>query len=307
MSFHVPASFQTKYKNNLEMVLQQQSSKLEGAVMVQDDASAEKIKIKDLVGNTAPNEADERHGDTKYNNTPHDGVWLSKPTELYYAELVDNADKLATSIDLTGTYTMSGAGTVNRSRDRRILEGIYGSIISGKDGTTVTPFPAGQVVGVDVGGGGQPTRMNTKKLRAANKLLASQHVDTSEQRFMVLTAEQSDDLLSEIPATSSDFTGSFGGQVVDGFITKLLGWNFIHVELANSLLGVADMTVDGSGYRKNPFWVKSGVVLNYWQRLRSSIDTLPGKVLSTQVFAGTTCAATRTQAGKVGYVLNSEA
>jgi hypothetical protein len=308
MSFNVPATFQTKYRNNVEMTLQQQRSMLLDAVMVQDDASAEKIKITNFVGHAKTTKADERHGDTKYANTPHDGIWLAKPPEEYFAELVDNADQLATSIELEGIYVRAGAQAVNRGIDKNILEGMFGSIVSGKDGTTVTPFPSSMIVPVTTGGASGAQRMNVQKLRAANKLLAQNYVDLAEPRYMILSAEQSDDLLSEVPATSADFTGAFGGRVMDGFIRSLLGWTFIPMELSNPFLDtIPALALDGSGYRKNPFWVKSGVVANFWQRLRTSIDKVPTKVVSTQVFAGTTVAATRTQAGKVGIILNSEA
>lgn len=309
MSTQVPASFQSKYQNNVELVLQQTKPMLLEGVTVNYDASAEKIKITDLVGNALPNEADERHGDTKYVNTPHDGIWLAKQPELYYADLVDNADKLATGIDIQGAYVMAGAATVNRAIDRRILEGIYGNVVSGKDGTTVTPFPAAMTVPVTTGGAAGAQRMNVAKLRAANKLLAQNYVDLSEQKYIALTAEQMDDLLSEIPVTSADFQKAYGGVVNDmGWITRLLGWNIVPMELANTMLGsVVASTVDGSGYRKNPFWVKSGIVVNFWQRIRTEIDRLPTKLYSTQVFAGTTLAASRTQTGKVGIILNSEA
>lgn len=309
MSQNAPTTFQSKYQNNVELILQQQKPMLLGCTDDQDDASADKIKIKDLVGNTGAQEADERHGDTKYNNTPHDGVWLPKPTELYFAELVDNADTLATGIDLQGTYTLTGAGTINRSIDQRILQGFYGPIISGKEGTVSTPFPAGQIVPVTAGGASGAQRMNTAKLRAANKLLAQGYVDMAEPRYMVLTAEQNDDLLGEIPATHADFASAFKGRVNDaGQLVGMLGWTFIPLELANPLLGsVAALSLDGSGYRKTPFWTKSGLRTNFWQRSRTMVDRLPGKLGSTQVFAGTTVAATRTQAGKCGIILNSEA
>ena len=145
-------------------------------------------------------------------------------------------------------------------------------------------------------------------MRAAGKLLDQGLVMPGEKRFMVLNAEQNDDLLSEVPATSSDFKGAFGGEFVDGKITKLLGWNFIHLELRNPLLRAMarGLTVDGSGYTKTPFWTKSGVRLNTWQKLRTSIKDQPSKVNTRSVFAGTTAAGTRTQAGKVGLILNSE-
>lgn len=308
MSFNVPATFQTKYQNNVEMVLQQTKSLLLEATVVSDDSSAEKIKIRDLIGNVLPQEADERHGDTKYANTPHDGVWLTKPNELYFSELLDNADKLGTMIDLQGTYTMTGAATINRAIDRRILEGLYGNIVSGKDGTTTTAFPGTQIIPVTTGGAAGAQHMNVAKLIAANTLLAQNYVDMGEPKFIVLDAIQNADLMSEIGVINGDYKSSYGAVVENGWVRSLLGWTIIPMELSNAMLGtIPALSLDGSGYRKTPFWTKSGMRTNFWQRSRTSIDVIPGKVLSVQVFAGTTLNATRTQAGKVGIILNSEA
>lgn len=304
MSINVTPAMQVKYNNNVEMALQQHKSVLLEATVQQDDASADKVKIKDIVGNTLPNEADERHGDTRYNNPTYDGVWLAKPNELYYADLIDNADKLGTSIDLQGTSVESGAGTIARARDQRILEGFYGAIISGKTGTTSTAFPAGQAIAATVGGASGDQKMNTEKLIAANVLLAEGYVDTMAQKFMVLTAEDNAALLREVPATSADFKGAFGGEFENGMIKRLLGWTFLHLELDNPMLGGVSALATSGSNRKTPFWVKGGLVTNHWQRLRTSIDKMPGKLLSAQVFAGTTLAATRTQAGMSGYILN---
>jgi hypothetical protein len=305
MSTNVPKSFQVKFQNNVEMALQDQATPLLDAVTVQDDASAEKIKIKDIVGNTSPNEGDERHGDTRYNNPDYDGVWLAKPNELYYADLIDRDDQLATSIGLQGTSTMSGAGTIARARTQRILEGLRSSIVSGKTGTVTTPVPNGAYVAVDVGAAAA-TKMNTAKIRAATKYLLKGYVDPNLPKFMLLTAEDNDALLTEIPATSADFKASYKGEVDDnGMLRRLLGWNFIHEELDNSLLGtVSALYTDGSGYRLNPFWVKPGVVANFWNRLHTSVSVLPQKRDATQVYAGTTLAATRTQAGMSGFIRN---
>jgi hypothetical protein len=315
MSMQVPASFQTKFQNHVELALNQHRSLLVDAVMVTDDASADKIKVRDIVGNTAPNATSERHGDTKYSNTPHDGVWLGKPDELYFAELVDNADKLGTGIELEGSYVQTGAGTVERSKDIRILQGAYGSIVSGKEGTTVTPFPAGNIIPVTTGGASGPQRMNVTKVRAAKTFMDQQFVSGMDPRYMTLTAIQADDLLNEVQASSADYQRSFAAKYNDtGGLSGLLGFTFIQIELSNPLLVSLDgsvsipaLSLDGSGYRKNLFWAKSGITLNFWQRLRTSIDPVPTKQLSRQVWAGTTCAATRTQAGRVGMILNSEA
>lgn len=308
MSIQVTAAMQLKYKNNMELTLQQTSSKLESAVLTTDDASSEKVKIKDLIAHVLPQEANERHGDTKYNHRGFDGVWLAKPNELYDADLIDNADKLGTSIELGSATQMSIAATIARARDQRILEGFYGSIVSGKDGTTVTAFPAGQVIPVTTGGAAGAQKMNTAKIRAATKLVAQGYGDLDLPRWMVLTADDNDALLTEIPVTSSDFKESYKGQVDDrGRVVSLLGWNFLYLELDNPMLGtIPALATDGSGYRKTPFWVQGGMVLNYWQRLRPMLDPMPGKLGSVQIFAGMTGAASRTQAGLCGQILNAK-
>jgi hypothetical protein len=306
MSQLVTPAMQIKFQNNVELAVQHTKSMLEDTVTVQDDASADKIKIKDIIGNVLPQEATERHGDTRYGNRSYDGVWIAKPTELYDSDLIDNADKLGTSIDIQGTAVQSVAATIARARDRRILEGFYGSIISGQNGTVTTPFPAGQTIAVTTGGASGNQRMNVAKIRAATKLLAQNYVDLMLERWMVLTADDNDALLQEIPVTSSDFKMSYKGEVDDaGRVVSLLGWKFKYVELDNPMLGtIPTLATDGSGFRKTPFWVKPGVVMNYWQRTRTMLDMLPGKLGSVQYFGGMTGAATRTQAAMSGIILN---
>lgn len=306
MSINVTPAMQVKFQNNVELAVQQTASKLESVVIAQDDASAEKIKIKDIVGNVAPQVANERHGDTKYNHRTFDGVWLAKPDELYDSDLIDNADKLGTALDLGSSTMMSIGATIARAKDQRILEGFYGSIVSGKEGTTTTPFPGGQTIAATVGGASGAQKMNVAKIRAATKLLAQGYVDLEMPRYMVLTADDNDALLTELPVSSSDFKESYRGQVDEmGRVTRLLGWQFVYLELDNPLLGgVPALATDGSGHRKNPFWVRGGVVANFWQRTRTMLDPMPGKLGSVQYFAGTTLAASRTQSAMSGIILN---
>lgn len=306
MSINVTPAMQVKYKNNIEIVLQQTMSMLEGMVTVQDDASAEKVKVKDLVGNVLPQEANERHGQTKYGHRTFDGVWIPKPNELYDADLIDNADRLGTSLELNSATQQSIAATIARARDQRILEAFYNPIISGKDGTTSTAFPAGQILPVTTGGAAGNQKFNVAKVRAATKLLAQAYVDISKPRYMVLTADDNDALLQEIPVTSLDFKASYKGEVDDsGRVTKLLGWTFVYVELDNPLLGtIPALATDASSFRKTPFWSSGGLVLNYWQRSRSMLDMMPGMLGSVQMFLGMTAAGSRTQAGMSGIILN---
>ncbi len=299
-----------EFKNNLELQLQQKTSVLWDCCEEQECSGTEKETVKDLIGKAKPQEADERYGDLKQTSPGHDRVWIAKPNELYFNEFVDGADQLATKIALEGGYTMAAMATIHRAWDSRILEGIFGPMVTGKEGTVITPFPNGQVVPVTVGGAAGPQRMNVAKIRQAKVMLGQAFNDPSDRRYIALSEVQRDDLLSEVQATSGDYAKAFGIRLdADGNLIGILGFNIVNLELRNTdILAVErGLTVTPQGYTKNPFWTRSGVRKGVWRKLRTAIKDQPQKVDTRNVFAGTTVAATRTQAGKVGYIENSEA
>jgi len=299
-----------EFKNNLELQLQQKTSVLWDTCEEQDCNGAEKETVKDLIGSARPQEADERYGDLKQTSPGHDRVWIVKPNELYFNEFLDGSDRLATKISLEGGYTMAAMATMHRAWDSRILEGMYGPMLMGKEGATSVPFPNGNVVPVTTGGAAGAQRMNVAKGRAAKVMLGQAFNDPSDKRYMALSEVQADDLLSEVQATHADYAKAFGVRVDgEGNLVGILGFNIVRIELRNpDLLAYQNgLTVSGSGYTRNPFWVRSGVRKGVWRKLRTAIKDQPGKVDTTNVFAGTTVAATRTQAGKVGIIENSEA
>ncbi len=299
-----------EFKNNLELQLQQKSSVLWDLTEEQDCAGAEKTTVKDLLGEATPQEADERYGDLKRTPVDHNRAWLVKPNELYFNEFVDGGDQLATKIGLEGGYTMAAMATMHRAWDSRVLEGMYGPMLTGKEGTVSTPFPNSMVVPVGTGGASGAQRMNVAKIRAAKTLLGQNFNDPSDKRYMALSEVQADDLLNEVQATKEDYAKAFGVRLdAEGNLIGILGFNIVRIELRNPKLQVVQkgLTVTaGTNYTRNPFWVRSGVRKGVWRKLRTEIKDQPSKVDTTSVFAGTTVAATRTEAGKVGIIENSE-
>lgn len=301
-------TYQVKFQNNVEMALQQgmAGDPFTEAVVWTDDASADKIKVKDIFPSKAASKATERNGRTDWDNPDGNGVWLAKPIELYKAFLIENADQLQTSISLQGAATTTTAATLQRARMQRALEGFYAPIISGQNGTTVTPFPGSAEIAVTAGGASGNQPMNTKKLRMAKLYLEQQFNPAGLKRYIVVTAEDRDYLLDEMQAVNEDLKMSFGAKYdADGNLVGMLGFNFINVELDDPLLDtIPALATNGSGHRRNPFWVKGGLVGNYWQRLRSEVGKIPELRFNNGTFGGTTVAATRTQAGRCGIILN---
>lgn len=306
MSDFVTATHRSSWTSNMQLATQQKKSKL-APYAIQQPSSGEKQEVTNLLGSTKPNEATERRGATKFNDTPHDARWCAKPTEKYFNDTVDNADKLASKIDLQGGYTMTASATIARARDDAFLLGFYGSNLTGKDGTTLVPFPSGQIISASYGAGGA-VGMSVAKLIEARRLLQAGDVDLDEEEaFMALTPKQEADLIADAKVASSDYVTPSQRRVLEtGKLPGLLGFNFLSCNLGSSKLNNSGLTVDGSGYRRVPFWVKSGMAMCTWEELRTFISIRPDLQYLAQVFAGTTVAATRTEETKVGQVLCAE-
>lgn len=310
MAFEVSNADQVAFRNNVTLQLQQaaRQNPLNDAVVWGFENGAEKIKLEDIFEAQDADEASDRNGNTIWSDPNNESVWVCKEDEIYKAYLIENADQLKTKISLRGGSTMMTTAALNRGRIRRILEGFYGPIISGKKGTTSTVFPSAAEIAATTGGASGAQKMNTKKLREAGIYLDEAFAEGEMERFMVLTARDNDCLLDEVPATSTDFQKAFGAKVNErGKLTHMLGFTFIHIELDDPRLKtIPDLATNGSGYRRNPFWVKGGLAGNYWQQLRSHVGEVPEKRFNLGTLGGTTLATTRTQAGRCGVVLNAK-
>jgi len=305
MSQFVTQTHRTTYENNIRLSLQQKDSRLLKTIMTKP-VSGEMVKLDDIFGEVEEQEKTSRHEDTKYSDTPHDGRWLAMPNPIYYSDLVDKEDKLASGIDLEGGYTKVGVATINRGTDNKIIGAIYGTAQTGRKGTILTPFDTSNIVPVNQGAGG-PVGLTVKKLNAANEILRGNFVDLDEDElWMPITAKQNGNLLAEIETVNKDY-GATGAEITNGLVRKLFGFNFAHIELGNPKIKNSSLTVDGNGYRKVPFYSKSGIWGGFWEELFTSVDQLPTKNFSAQVYTRRQFDATRSEEGKVGYVLCSEA
>lgn len=304
----IPQTYRTKYRDSIRFRLQQGDSKLRKAVTELPGLTGDSIKIEDILGDVVAYRKKGRNALTEYLEVPHDGRWLFMPEPIVAAELVDKQDKLASGIDIEGGYTKVNQRAIARGTDDIILGGIFGAAQTGKKGTVQVPFDASNVIDVDVGsaGGATPTGLNLAKLSAAWETLTANYVDLDmDELWMAITAKQAGNLMAEMQVTNKDYAAR-GDEIRDGKLHKLFGFNFVHIELGNPLFENASLTTDGSGYRKNPFWAKSGVALGLWEELFTDITRLPTRHYSAQVYASRTAEATRTDEGKVGYILNDE-
>jgi len=294
-----------KFTNNLELALQQTQPKL-APYAVQQSGSGEMTEVTNIVGSALPGRKTTRFQPTNLKNGEFERRWAPRTEEYTFERGVDSTDRLEALIDLQGGYTMTGAATLARAKDVAFLEGFYGANHTGKTGTTLVNFDANNIVAANVGAA-QATGMNVDKLRAAQKILRQNHVDLSfEEAYMALNAEQIADLQAEIEMTSADFNRTDAPVLRDGKLTRLLGFNFIEMEFGDeSTVGpeIAAMTLDGNGYRRVPFWVRTGMAMVTWEEYFARISERADLHYAIQVYARNCQTGTRTQEGKCGQVL----
>jgi len=306
MSSQVPTTFVTTFNNNMRLSLNQNKSLLWPLLDEKGGPGAELRQLEDIVGavKSMKGSNDGRHGDTQYANTPHDRVWIGKPDFDYYAELADKNDQVQAMIQLDSGYMQTGTATINRAKDDAVIGGFFGTMLSGKNGTVQVPFPSGNVVAVDVGSGaGVATGLNLAKVKASAKMLKQAYNDPAEPAYMVVTGDDLMSLLDELMVTNADY-GASGVELREGQLRRLFGFTFVEAETENPLFWNANLVDAGTGNRRTPFWKKSGMVKSTWWELFTDITALPQKHYSKQVYASWCGGATRTDNGKVGYVLN---
>ncbi len=294
MSFNVTTAHVQQYKDNVEFLLQQKDSRLQQAVSVRSDYVGKNVKFIEQLGQVAMQKKTTRHGDVSPVNTPHDARWVA-PDDYELAEYVDDQDKLRMLIDPTSYYAQNFKFSANRAKDDAIINAFFGTAQTGENGTTsvawatfVSANPGHQIAAGTSG-------LTIAKLRAARKALRAAENDEDDPMFCLVTAEEEDDLLNEIQVVSADYNwGPDGAPVLrDGKVQKMLGFNFIHSER---------LTLSGAN-RRVPAWCKSGMHLAVWADVYTSVDRIPTKGKTMQVYTCATFNAARTQEKKVVEIL----
>lgn len=301
----------TRFDANMRMELQQKESKLYSKLQKRDVAGAEKTKIDNIIASHQTRKKTERNGQVVHDETGWDGIWVAKPDPDYLATLVDQEDKLLTNVDIQGGDVMSHAGAINRAKDDAFLAGFFGSMITGKNGTTLNAFNAANTVAVDWQGPNVAATgaygMSVVKMRHARRILTKNYVDLDQPLYVVLTGQQVEELSIDAKAANRDFTEvSMPKWSADGkYLTGLAGFEIIEMELLNPLLanGGLAVTTDGNNYLQLPFFTADGLVAAVWEELFTSVDKLPTQHFSAQVYSRCQQVVSRTDQNRCGVIL----
>ncbi|MFN3856543.1 MAG: phage capsid protein [Caulobacter sp.] len=285
----LPGHYRVQFASTVSLLLQQRGSKLRPHVMT----SPMKGKAASPVDQYGVSEATERFARNEPKtaaNTPTDRRW-AYPRFFDWSEVVDDLDTLQSISDPQNPLVQSCNNALGRRIDDEILRAFFADAKTGEQGGTTVSFPAGQQVGVNVGGAGTP--LNVMKLRASKKILMANEVDLEADPIIcVVNAVQHDALFNEVQITSADFNGGDKPVMKDGKIMRFLGIEFVHCERVNGLRSGGNDLI--------PVYAKSGLALGVWGDIATDIG--PRRDLKgnpTEISGSLTVGATRTEEKKV--------
>lgn len=238
MSQQITEAFVQQYNSNVMMLSQQQGSRLEPKV--RNESQKGKTQFFDRIGTVAAVKRTGRHASTPQMDTPHSRRMVALE-DYEWSDLVDDQDKIRMLIDPTSQYAIAAAWAFGRSKDDVIIAAALGTAYSGETGTTAVVHPNSAKYAANTGAALSNLNVNTlrgvKKVMDANEVLG--------KRYIICTASQISNLLSETAVTSADFNTV--KALVQGEINSFMGFEFIRTErLGLTSATSADQTNGGS-------------------------------------------------------------
>jgi hypothetical protein len=286
MSVQITTAFVNQFSSNIQMLSQQMGSLLRNAVDV-ETVNGEKAFF-DQVGSAAAVLRTTRHADTPLIDTPHSRRMVTM-SDYEYADLIDDQDKVRLLVDPTSTYARAAAAAMGRAMDDVIISAALGTSLTGKDGTTSTPFDSNNTIAV--GGAG----LTLAKLIEAKEILDSNDVDPSIPRYIAVSPKQITNLLDDPEVTSADYNTV--RALVKGELDTYVGFKFI----TTNRLGL-----DGSNDRRCFAWAMDGIKLAVGKEPTARIDERADKSYATQVYYCMSVGATRMEEAKVVEIICDE-
>jgi hypothetical protein len=298
-----------EYRLAVGYQLNEMPGKLKVLVGSSGSYSDKKVQIEDRFDDLTAQEKVTRNGDTNNVDISAERRWLIKPRTQNVAPLLDRDDLISTKIEVKSPIAIQTAKAIRRAQDDRWLQGYYGNAYTGEDGATAVPFKAANIVAVNQDEGSN-LGITLNKLVHMRYLMETRFVDLEEEEpTAIITARQKKDLLKLIQVQSRDYNPQQVLALQNAKVIQFMGFTFINAEIGNAAAYplASGLTVDGSGYRRVPFFVKSGMHFGMWTDFFGRITERDDKNFSTQIYGETCGAATRVNEDKCFQMLCNEA
>ena len=280
MSFTVTENMVQQFGSNYRILGQQKQSRLLPFCQHEGNINGTSKSVERL-GKADAYDLTSRHADTQYVQVPHSRRWLDLADKAW-AELVDEMDKIRLLADPTSPYVGLAVAALNRAKDDAIIAAARGN---SRSNSSNIALPGTQKIAVSA------TGLTLTKLLSAKEMLDAAEVDVeldpdgqgSPQRVMVVSSKQLTNLLGTTEIKSVDYNNV--KALAQGQVDTFLGFKFIRSErlpkVGNDRFCLA--------------WSRGCVAFGTGMDIVSSIDPLPGKNYSVQVYARESIGAVRVE------------
>src|SRR3546814_807101 len=279
MSFQITENFVQQFGTNFRILGQQRRSRLWAYCQSEGNITGTSKSVERL-GKTEAYDITSRHADTKYVDTPHSRRWLDLQ-DKGWADLVDELDKIKMLADPTSPYVAIGVAALNRVKDDIILAAARGSA---RTNSSSIALPAGQKIAVGSDG------LTLVKLLQAKEILDAAEVDVDDTtgqgaptRVIAVSTNQITNLLGTTEIKSVDYNSV--KALAQGQVDTFLGFKFVRTERVPKV-GTSRMCVA---------WANGCIAAGTGMDVVTSIDTLPTKNMSVQVYARESIGAVRVE------------
>lgn len=285
MSFQVTEAMVQQYGTNFRQLYQQRQSRLAPWCQIESGIVGQSKSV-ERIGKAEAYDITSRHADTKYVEVPHSRRWLDL-ADKGWAELVDEMDKIRMLADPTSPYSQLAVAALNRAKDDIILAAARGNA---RTNAGLIALPSSQKIAVSSSNLTMAKLLATKEILDANEVdddqsMAMDGQSSSEQssRVFVVNAKMLTNLYGTTEIKSVDYNSV--KALAQGQIDTFLGFKFVRSER------LAKDATATTGYAVA--YAKSCIGLGIGKDIVSSIDVLPGKNYSVQIYARMSIAATR--------------
>jgi len=308
MSMQIPIAFVDQVTSNILMLSQQKPARLRGCCRMEsvtgDTMYVERIGPKDAQPRGA------RHGETPISDADHTRRQLKMVDYVVPADLIDQPDKQKMLIDPQSPYAQNQAFSLNRRIDDDIIAALGGVAYGGHTGgTTINNYDVGECRliesdGTKVTPGSDwsdktETGLTIAKLLTCKQLLDDAEIDDDRQRYFLTNPYNINQLLNTTEVKSSDYNTV--KALAQGQIDTYMGFKFI-----KSTRLPADDT--DTGATKSYAFVQDAIVLGVGEEPNVSIDILPTRLHSMQIYSTLSIGATRVEGpAVVGILLKTTA
>lgn len=229
-----------------------------------------------------------RNEDTNYTDPSSIRRWIKKPQSADTAVLIDRDDQKNTRVDIKSPMAVRTGNKVRRYHDNQWLNGFFGNAWTDETGSTSVPFDSNNIIAHGSAG------LTKAKLITLRQMMLLNDVDMeAEMPILLIDPLSESDLLGITEYVNADYNED--KPLVRGEIKPWLGFRFVRCNLTSTRAypDAATLVVPGSGQISLPAFVPSGLHRGVWTEFFGSIDALPGKKHSTQVYAEACSAVVR--------------